>query len=132
MAIVSAGKATRIQLANFSTPQMRAFHLSWIAFFVCFFSWFGIAPLMKVVRNELNFSGEQVGWCIIGSVAGTIMARLLVGILCDRYGPRLTYTWLLILGSLPVMGIALSNNFAQFLVFRILIGAIGASFVITQ
>ena len=128
----SAGKATRIQLANFSSPQMRAFHLSWIAFFFCFFSWFGVAPLMKVVRNELQLTGEQVGWCIIGSVAATILARLLVGVLCDRYGPRITYTWLLILGSVPVMGIALSGNFAQFLVFRILIGAIGASFVITQ
>jgi NNP family nitrate/nitrite transporter-like MFS transporter len=132
MAIDGAGKATRIELANFSSPPMRAFHLSWIAFFVCFFSWFGVAPLMKVVRSELDLSGEQVGWCIIGSVAATILARLIVGSLCDRYGPRITYTWLLILGSLPVMGIALSNNFAQFLVFRILIGTIGASFVITQ
>jgi NNP family nitrate/nitrite transporter-like MFS transporter len=132
MEVDQAGKATRIQLANFSAPQMRAFHLSWIAFFVCFFSWFGVAPLMKVVRSELDLSSEQVGWCIIGSVSATILARLIVGAVCDRYGPRITYTWLLILGSIPVMGIALSGNFVQFLVFRILIGAIGASFVITQ
>jgi MFS transporter, NNP family, nitrate/nitrite transporter len=127
-----AGKATRIQLANFSSPQMRAFHLSWIAFFICFVAWFGVAPLMKVVRSELNLTSDQVGWCIIGSVAATILARLIVGSLCDRYGPRITYTWLLILGSLPVMGIGLAGNFAEFLVFRILIGAIGASFVVTQ
>src|SRR5215471_9315396 len=119
------GKAKRIELANFSSPQMRAFHMSWMAFFICFFSWFGIAPLMKVVREEMHFTADQVGWCIIGSVAVTIVARLIVGRLCDRYGPRITYTWLLLLGSLPVMGIALSGNFAQFLVFRILIGAIG-------
>ena len=48
------GKATRIQLGNFSTPQMRAFHMSWIAFFLCFFAWFGIAPLMSTVRDELR------------------------------------------------------------------------------
>ncbi len=42
----TSGKATRINLFNFSTPQMRAFHMSWVAFFLCFFAWFGIAPLM--------------------------------------------------------------------------------------
>jgi MFS transporter, NNP family, nitrate/nitrite transporter len=127
-----SGRATHIQLANFSTPQMRAFHMAWIAFFTCFFAWLGIAPLMKVVRSELHFTADQVGWCIIGSVAATIIARLIVGWLCDRLGPRIAYTWLLTLGSLPVMGIALANNFVTFLIFRVLIGAIGASFVITQ
>ena len=93
------GKATKIQLFQLSSPQMRAFHMSWIAFFLCFFAWFGIAPLMSVVRDELQLTKDQVGWCIIGSVAITIFARLFVGWLCDRIGPRLTYTWLLMLGS---------------------------------
>ena len=126
------GKATRITLLDFTSPQMRAFHMSWIAFFLCFFAWFGIAPLMAVVREELQLTKDQVGWCIIASVSITILARLWIGWLCERYGPRLTYTWLLILGSLPVMLIGLSWNFESFLVFRLLIGAIGASFVITQ
>jgi NNP family nitrate/nitrite transporter-like MFS transporter len=38
----------------------------------------------------------------------------------------------LILGSLPVMGIALAHDFKTFLLFRVAIGAIGAAFVITQ
>src|SRR5829696_5289089 len=126
------GKAKRIALFSLATPQMRAFHMTWIAFFLCFFAWFGIAPLMSIVRDELQLSKEQVGWCVIGSVAITIVARLVVGWLCDRYGPRLTYTWLLLLGSLPVMGIGIAHNFSTFLLFRVLIGAIGASFVITQ
>jgi NNP family nitrate/nitrite transporter-like MFS transporter len=128
----SSAKATRIALFNFSTPQMRAFHMTWFAFFLCFFAWFGIAPLMSVVREELHLTKEQIGWCVIGSVAITILARLLVGWLCDRYGPRLTYTCLLLLCSIPVMGIGLSHDFTTFLLFRVLIGAIGASFVITQ
>lgn len=128
----SDGKATRIELLSLATPNMRAFHMTWIAFFLCFFAWFGIAPLMSVVRTELALTREQVGWCIIGSVAVTILARLVVGWLCDRVGPRLTYSWLLLLGSLPVMGIGLAHDFQTFLIFRVLIGAIGASFVITQ
>lgn len=125
-------KATRIDLLNFSTPQMRAFHMSWFAFFLCFFAWFGIAPLMKVVRSELHLTAAQVGNTIIASVAITILARLFIGWLCDRIGPRLTYTWLLVLGSLPVMGIALAHSYGPFLIFRVAIGAIGASFVVTQ
>jgi len=131
-AMEANGKATRISLLTFSTPQMRAFHMSWIAFFLCFFAWFGIAPLMSVVRNEMHLSKQQIGWCVIGSVAITIVARLVVGWLCDRFGPRLTYTWLLVVGSLPVMGIGLAHSFYTFLLFRVLIGIIGASFVITQ
>src|SRR5262245_5207772 len=111
---------------------MRAFHISWIAFFLCFFAWFGIAPLMPIVRKELSLSPAQVKWCIIASVSITVFARLLIGWLCDRVGPRLAYTWLLILASLPVMGIGLAYDFTTFLLFRLLIGAIGASFVITQ
>lgn len=125
-------KATRINLFNFSTPQMRAFHMSWFAFFLCFFAWFGIAPLMNIVREEMSLTREQVGWCIIGSVAITVIARLFIGWLCDQIGPRLAYTWLLVLGAIPVMGIGFAHDYTTFLIFRIAIGAIGAAFVITQ
>jgi NNP family nitrate/nitrite transporter-like MFS transporter len=126
------GKAERIRLLDFTSPPMRAFHMTWIAFFLCFFAWFGIAPLMAVVRDELALTKDQVGWCIIGSVAVTVLARLVIGWLCDRIGPRLAYSGLLVLGSLPVMGIGLSHDFTTFLLFRVAIGVIGASFVITQ
>ena len=77
---MSAGdKATSIRLLDFQTPPMRAFHMTWFAFFLCFFAWFGIAPLMSVVRDELHLTRDQIGWCIIGSVAITIFARLFIG-----------------------------------------------------
>jgi NNP family nitrate/nitrite transporter-like MFS transporter len=128
------GKATNLwgNFFQWKMPQIRAFHMSWFAFFLCFFAWFGIAPLMVVVRDELSLTKEQVGWTIIASVAATILSRLVIGWLCDRYGPRLTYTWVLVLGALPVMAIGMAQNFETFLLFRLLIGLIGASFVITQ
>ncbi len=125
-------KATRIDLFSLKTPQMRAFHMSWFAFFLCFFAWFGIAPLMAVVRDELSLTKEQIGNTIIASVAITIVARLIIGWLCDRIGPRLCYTFLLVFGSLPVMAIGFANSYETFLLFRLGIGVIGASFVITQ
>ncbi len=126
------GRATSIDLFNFRRPPMRAFHMTWFAFFLCFFGWFGIAPLMAVVREDLHLTKAQIGNTIIASVAITVLARLYIGWLCDRIGPRRAYTWLLILGSLPVMGIGLAQDYQSFLLMRLAIGAIGASFVITQ
>lgn len=125
-------KATTISLFNFKTSAMRAFHMSWLAFFVCFFAWFACAPLMPVIAGEFHLTKDQIANINIAAVAITILVRLIVGPLCDKYGPRKTYTALLILGSIPVFGVASANSYESFLFFRLLIGAIGASFVITQ
>ena len=124
--------ATKITLFSFSTIPMRTFHMTWSAFFLCFFGWFGIAPLMAVVRNDLGLMKEEVGNTIIASVAITVIARLAIGWLCDKIGPRKAYTCLLALGSIPVMTIGLADSYEAFLLLRLAIGAIGASFVITQ
>lgn len=128
----SLNKATKISLFNFSSSAMRAFHMSWLAFFVCFFAWFACAPLMPVIAGEFSLTKEQIANINIAAVAITILVRLIVGPLCDKYGPRKTYTALLIIGSIPVFGVASANSYESFLFFRLLIGAIGASFVITQ
>ncbi|WP_236977818.1 MFS transporter [Membranihabitans maritimus] len=128
----SGKKATKIKLFSFAPPSMRTFHITWFSFFLCFFGWFGIAPLMAIVRDELSLTKDQIGSTIIASVAVTVFARLGIGWLCDRIGPRITYTWLLIIGSIPVISIGFSNSYESFLIFRLIIGVIGASFVITQ
>jgi NNP family nitrate/nitrite transporter-like MFS transporter len=125
-------KATSIRLGDFTSAPMRAFHMAWIAFFLCFFSWFGVAPLMPVIRQELHLTKAQTGNSIIASVALAVFGRLLMGWLCDKIGPRKAYSWLLIVGSLPVMAIGLSHDYTSFLIFRLAIGMIGSSFVVTQ
>src|SRR6187549_3383961 len=132
MEVKTTAKATRLNLLDFKSAPMRAFHVTWITFFLCFFGWFGIAPLMPIIREDLGLSKSQIGNIIIASVSITNFARLLFGWLCDRIGPRISYTALLLIGSLPVMFIGLSNSYEAFLLFRLAIGVIGASFVITQ
>lgn len=128
----SKGKATSIKLFSLKSIQMRTFHLSWFAFFLCFFGWFGIAHLMAVVRDELALTKSEIGNIIIASVAVTIIARPLIGWLCDKIGPRISYTLVLLLCALPVIFIGFSNSYESFLIFRLAIGVIGASFMITQ
>lgn len=126
------GKATHVDLLNFRTVPMRTFHLTWMAFFVSFFAWFACAPLMPMIKGELGLSMAQIANINIAAVAVTILVRLVIGPLCDRYGPRKAYTGLLLVGAMPVIGVALAQTYEAFLFFRLCIGAVGASFVITQ
>ncbi|WP_020606913.1 NarK family nitrate/nitrite MFS transporter [Spirosoma spitsbergense] len=129
---VSNTPLEKINIFSLKGVQMRTFHLTWIAFFICFFGWFGLAPLMPAIREDLGLTKPQIGNIIIAAVSATIFARLLVGKLCDTWGPRKTYTALLVIGSLPVMLVGLAHDYTSFLLFRLAIGTIGASFVITQ
>ena len=74
-----AGKATRIDLFSLKTPQMRAFHLTWVAFFVCFFAWFATAPLMPTIAKDLSLTKDQVYNITIAGVFATILARMIIG-----------------------------------------------------
>jgi len=123
---------SKLRIFSFEGIQMRTFHISWLTFFVCFFGWFGLAPLMPAIRQDLGLSKEEVGNTIIAAVSATIFARLLIGKLCDTWGPRKTYTALLVIGAFPVMLVGLAETYTSFLLFRLAIGVIGASFVITQ
>lgn len=123
---------TSIPLFSLGSIQMRTFHITWLMFFVCFFGWFGLAPLMPTIRVDLGLTKAQVGNIIIASVSSTILARLIIGRLCDTWGPRRTAVRLLLVGSIPVFLVGLAKDYTSFLLFRLAIGVIGASFVITQ
>src|SRR5579864_5304125 len=126
------GPLDSIRLFSLGSIQMRTFQITWLMFFVCFFGWFGLAPLMPAIRVDLGLTKSQVGNTIIASVSSTILARLLIGRLCDRWGPRKTAVRLLLIGSIPVLLVGLSRDYQSLILFRFAIGIIGASFVITQ
>ncbi|MBQ4805360.1 MFS transporter [Aquimarina sp. MMG015] len=126
------GKSTTLNLLNFKNLSIRTFWITSIAFFLCFFSWFGIVPFMPDVVRDLGLTPDQKWNSIIVAVTGTVFARLFIGKMCDKYGPRICYTWLLMLGAIPVIILGLVQTPMQFIICRLFIGFIGASFVITQ
>jgi len=130
--VPNAQPLQKIKLFSLDTLQMRTFHITWLMFFVCFFGWFGLAPLMPTIRTDLGLSKAQVGNIIIASVSGTIIARLIIGKLCDTWGPRKTAVRLLLVGAIPVFLVGLAKDYTTFLLFRLAISVIGASFVVTQ
>lgn len=126
------GKSTSLKLLNIRSLPIRTFWITSVAFFLCFFAWFGIVPFMPDVVRDLGLTPDQKWNSIIVAVSGTVFARLLIGKLCDKYGPRICYTWLLTLGAIPVILLGFVQTPMQFIVCRLFIGFIGASFVITQ
>ncbi len=111
-------------------PRIRVLHLSWLAFFVTFVVWFNHAPLMASIRDTFGLSKEQVGALLIMNVALTIPARIVVGILVDKLGPRLMYAILLAISGLICMAFALATSFEMLAITRLLLGFVGAGFVV--
>ena len=132
MPILAQEKSTKLSLLDFKNVSTRTFWITSISFFMCFFAWFGIVPFMPDVVKDLGLTPDQKWNSIILAVSGTVFARLLIGKLCDKYGPRYCYTYLLMLGAIPVVLCGLVQTPTQFLICRLFIGFIGASFVITQ
>ncbi|MBP6025162.1 NarK family nitrate/nitrite MFS transporter [Ferruginibacter sp.] len=130
--IINNQPLTKLNIFSGKGIQMKTFHITWLTFFVCFFGWFGLAPLMPTIKEDLHLDKGQIGNIIIASVSATIIARLLIGRLCDTWGPRKTYILLLLVGAIPVMCVGLAKDYTSFLLFRLAISVIGASFVITQ
>lgn len=130
---VTSNKATRIDLFSLKTVQMKTFHLTWLSFFICFFGWFSHAPLIPAtIGPDLNLSRAQMITAFIASVGVTIIARLVIGAFCDRFGPRKSYVALLVFGAIVVSGSSFAYDWPTYLLSRLCIGVIGASFVITQ
>ncbi|MFA0496186.1 NarK family nitrate/nitrite MFS transporter [Vibrio sp. 10N.222.54.B11] len=120
---------TKFSLLSF-TGKMKTLHLSWMAFFITFVVWFNFAPLLQMVKTTLGLSTEEIKTLLILNVALTIPARVAIGMLTDRYGPRLVYSSLLAVCSIPCFMFALADSFIQAAIARFLLGFIGAGFVV--
>ena len=126
---MSSTAAPRINLFAFS-GKIRVLHLSWVAFFITFIVWFNHAPLMGSIRDALGLTPQEVKTLLILNVALTIPARIIIGMLVDRLGPRLTYSALLAISGVLCFLFALADDFQTLALTRFLLGFTGAGFVI--
>ena len=67
------------------TGKMKILHLSWIAFFITFVVWFNHAPLLGSIAKTLGITMPEVKTLLILNVALTIPARIVIGMLTDKF-----------------------------------------------
>jgi NNP family nitrate/nitrite transporter-like MFS transporter len=126
-------RAVEIALYSAKRPHMRAFHYAWLGFFVAFFNWFGIAPLMSEVAHSLQIDRTQVWTANTMAVVGSFITRLMAGPLNDIYGARLVMTCSLLISAIPgiISGVAIQGAISLYII-RFLVGIAGCAFVTCQ
>ena len=118
-------------LFKFGNPEIRALHLTWIAFFITFYVWFNMAPLATTMVKQLGWlTKTELKVLAISNVALTIPARVIVGMMQDKYGPRRVFSILMVVMAVPTLFFAFGNSFTQLLVSRLILSSVGASFVV--
>lgn len=105
-------------------------NLTWVAFFLTFVVWYNLGAFKSTIARVLHLTAQQSDVLLLCNLALTIPARILVGRLVDRFGPRKVYSWMLALAALPCLAVALSNHFWQLVICRLLISCVGAGFVV--
>ena len=110
--------------------RYKILHMTWFAFFLSFVVWFNLAPLATQVKADLGLTIGQIRTIAICNVALTVPARVIIGMLLDKYGPRRTYSLLLIYAAIPCITFALAQNFTQLVISRLALSIVGAGFVI--
>ncbi|WP_234410354.1 MFS transporter [Caldalkalibacillus mannanilyticus] len=119
------------ELFAFRNEQIKMLHLTMIAFFISFFTWFNMAPLATtMVQSSAWLTKQHMAALAILNVALTIPARIIIGMLLDKYGPRIVFSSLLIVMSIPTFIFAFGDSWSQLAISRLILSSIGASFVI--
>lgn len=115
---------------NMYKGNIRMLGFTTLAFFLTFVVWFNMAPFMTTLKEVFQLTNDQIAILAVANVALTIPARVVIGMLVDRFGPRRVYSSLLILLSIPCFTFALSNSFMQLMISRMFLAIIGAGFVV--
>lgn len=121
--------SNRSSFLSFS-GRARILHMTWLAFFVTFLVWFSHAPLLLAIQESMGLSDQQIKTLLILNVALTIPARIVTGMLVDEYGPRKTYSVMLMLTAGLCFFFATARSFEVLAFARFLLGFVGAGFVI--
>lgn len=121
----------RFKLFDWSQEKVRILHYTWIAFFLTFYVWFNFAPIKSAMIETFSFLTEDnFKALLLCNVALTIPARIVIGSMVDKHGPRVTFAGLMIITVIPGLLFAFGNSFTQLVVSRLLLSSIGAGFVI--
>jgi MFS transporter, NNP family, nitrate/nitrite transporter len=128
--VAGDGPAARIKGLRSFSGRYRTLHLTWFAFFLSFVVWFNFAPFAGTIGDQLGLDAGQLGTLALCNVALTVPARLFIGMALDRFGPRRVFSGILLYAIVPCLLFATASSFSMLVVSRLLLGIVGAGFVV--
>lgn len=76
------------------------------------------SPFRFPRSNNLDLTKQDISGASIATVTGAVFSRILLGAVCDSYGPRYGHGVLQLLCSAATFGIAAINNAGGFIACR--------------
>jgi NNP family nitrate/nitrite transporter-like MFS transporter len=102
---------------------------AFLYFDISFMVWVLLGPLAPAIIQDLGLSDFEKGLLVAVPLLGGALLRLVLGILTDMCGARVTAIFGLIATVIPLLlGWLWAETFAQLLVVGLLLGVAGASF----
>src|SRR5262249_38531488 len=95
-----------------------------------FVIWFNHAPLLAAIRTSLGLTDAEISALLILNVALTIPARIIIGMLVDRFRPRLVYSVLLAISRVLCVLFGLAQDFVTLAGARFFPALVGAGLVV--
>ncbi|KAK6533292.1 hypothetical protein TWF694_002245 [Orbilia ellipsospora] len=126
-------KAKAIPFFNPIDKYGRTLWFSTFGFMIAFLSWYAFPPLLSVsIKKDLHLSPAEVANSNVLALTATLLVRLVVGPLCDKFGPRYVFVGVLILGAIPTFLAGTVKSAAGLMAVRFFIGILGGAFVPCQ
>lgn len=119
-----------LDLLAFGRAEIIALHKTWIAFFITFYVWFNMAPLASTIMKDTGLTLDQLKILATCNVALTVPMRVIVGMLCDRLGPRKTFCLVMWTMAVPCVWFAFATTFTEMLISRLILSSVGTGFVV--
>src|ERR1041385_3454339 len=104
--------------------------LGTISFTVCFAAWGLISAFAPRFRENFHLSDSQTALLIAVPVLLGSLARILMGILTDRFGGRAIFSILMAAVAIPVWIAPRQSSYSSLLMVAFLLGLAGSSFAI--
>lgn len=126
-------KAQSVPVLNPINIYGRTFFFSTMGFMIAFMSWYAWTPLLsKTIKEDLHLSKTDIANSNVLALTATLLVRFMVGPLCDRFGPRLVYIGLLLVGMVPTAMAGLVTSARGVMAIRFFVGILGGTFVPCQ
>src|SRR5215510_11714784 len=108
----------------------RHLSLSTVSFALCFAMWGLVGAFGPIFRLTFQLSNTQAALLVVVPVLLGSLARIPAGLLTDRFGGRIVFTFLMILVAAAAAVIPSADTYGGLLVAAFFLGLAGSSFAV--